>query len=299
MPSQSRISTLEALQELEKHNSRRCRFESKTPAPELTTPFYTTSLTGPAPDPELPRRTSKHSSSFPDFSWDAELVYASARNSISSARISSLFLNSQFRYHNCNPEMEEFSGEAMVEIIRETIKTSRVLESFEEYRERLEDSHQAKDTEGIALIQQWKNFKFPEYKGDIQSYLLYLQIFEREKKNIWDDKMVRLAMLSTLPMKIMTFLIECDGRIPTDKEKFIKAIEKKARISETMLHSKGREHVRKYEEAKKQGRRLPSVWKRGHAAFKNVPHDEIRRYKKEGRKCFRCGRMSHRWFQCV
>jgi hypothetical protein len=151
-----------------------------------------------------------------------------------------------------------------------------------------------------------KEAEFPEYKGDIRNYLFWVGDFERKKGYIWDDQTLRVAMLSTLPMEIMTFVIESHGRIPKDKEKFIETVKDIAECLETMdgmllLQARRlqREQVRKYEEAKKRGRKLPSVWKNGRKAFKNVPQDEISRYKKEGRNCFRCGRMSHRWFQCV
>lgn len=41
-------------------------------------------------------------------------------------------------------------------------------------------------------------------------------------------------MLSTLPMEIMTFVIESYGRIPKDKEKFIETVKDIAEWLETM-----------------------------------------------------------------
>jgi hypothetical protein len=77
---------------------------------------------------------------------------AAANYSQFSDRLRSLYRSCMMRYRDRNPEIEEYTGEAMEDIIKEARKTLRVLELFEEYRERLEDAEQAKDTDGVQLI---------------------------------------------------------------------------------------------------------------------------------------------------
>lgn len=98
---------------------------------------------------------------------------AAANYSQFSDRLRSLYRCCMVRYRDRNPEIEEYTGEAMEAIIKEARKTLRVLERFEEYRERLEDAEQAKDTDGVQFNQKLKEAEFPEYKGDIRSYFFF------------------------------------------------------------------------------------------------------------------------------
>ncbi|CCX11534.1 Protein of unknown function [Pyronema omphalodes CBS 100304] len=184
MPSSPRTRTLKALHDLEKHTGNGTGLDHNIPAPARTTPIiYTANLTGPAPDPKPPQPPRKPYRSFPTISYRGELVMAAANYSQFSDRLRSLYRCCMVRYRDRNPEIEEYTGEAMEAIIEEARKTLRVLERFEEYRERLEDAEQAKDTDGVQFNQKLKEAEFPEYKGDIRS-LFFLGRRLREEKRI-------------------------------------------------------------------------------------------------------------------
>jgi hypothetical protein len=154
MPSSPRTRTLKALHDLEKHTGNGSGFDHNMPAPARTTPIvYNANLTGPAPDPKPPQPPGKSYASRPTISYRGGLVMAAANYSQFPDRLRSLYRSCMMRYRDRNPEIEEYTDEAMEDIIKEARKTLRVLELFEEYRERLEDAEQAKDTDGVQFNQ--------------------------------------------------------------------------------------------------------------------------------------------------
>jgi hypothetical protein len=189
-------------------------------------------------------------------------------------------------------------------IIRVARRILGVLERVEGLREKLEEAEGTKNAPFYS-----KTSGFPEDGGDISSYFDRMAAFERSGAAGWDFEKLRLAMVLALPMKIVQRVIEeTNGPVPKDRWSFYstvkqvgEAIERAEWLMDNSLNPPNpwRVRVKKYEEEKRRGRRLPTVCGNGWKAFKFVPQREKRKYKKLGRKCFRCGGMSHRWIQCV
>ncbi|KAI5793576.1 hypothetical protein FPQ18DRAFT_171277 [Pyronema domesticum] len=276
-------------------------------APIFSAEFYTTNLCGPAPDPKPSKPPSPSRNSYkgpPSISTSADLVLSASNYSQFSDRLKFITKGCIERYGIRHPETTEISGEAMELIIRVARRILGVLERIESHREKLEEAEGTNNAPFYSKIS-----GFPEYVGDISNYFDRMAAFERSGAAGWDFEKRRLAMVLTLPMKIVRRVIEeTNGREPKDERSFFSTvkqvgedIERAEWLMDNSLNPPNpwRAQVKKYEEEKRRGRRLPTVCGNGRKAFKFVPQREERKYKKLGRKCFRCGGMSHRWFQCV